>query len=39
MDNREFSRRLEERTKAFSVMMLKISSALPATPEGKVIQN
>jgi len=37
MDNKEFSKKLEERTKRFAISIIKLSSSLPATVEGKVI--
>jgi len=37
MDNKEFSKQLEDRTKKFALIRLSIS--LPNTPEGKVIRN
>lgn len=39
MDNKEFSKQLEERTKIFAVSIIKLSVMLPNTPEGKVIRN
>ena len=39
MDNKEFSKRLEARTKKFAISIIKLSSSLPNTPEGKVIRN
>ena len=38
MDNKEFSKQLEERTKRFAIEIIKLSSLLPETPEGKVIK-
>ncbi|NVO10021.1 MAG: four helix bundle protein [Bacteroidales bacterium] len=38
MDNKEFSKQLEERTKKFAIEIIKLSSLLPETPEGKVIK-
>ncbi len=39
MDNREFSRNLEKRTRQFAVRIIHISTLLPNTPEGRVIRN
>ena len=39
MDNKEFSRELEKRTKQFAVSIILLSSRLPNTPEGRVIRN
>jgi len=39
MDNKEFSKLLEERTKAFAIRIIKLSATLPATTESKVIRN
>ena len=39
MENKEFSKRLEIRTKGFAIQIIKLSSALPITPEAKVIRN
>jgi four helix bundle protein len=38
MDNREFSRELEKRTKQFAVRIIKLSAKLPNTPEARVIK-
>ena len=38
MDNKEFSRQLEERTKKFAIMVIRLSSQLPDTPEGRIIR-
>ncbi len=38
MDNKEFSKQLEIRTKAFAIMIIRLSASLPNTPEGKVIK-
>jgi len=38
MDNKEFSRQLEKRTRAFAVRIIRLSSELPNTPEGRVIK-
>ena len=39
MDNREFSKQMEQRTKTFSLSVIKLSVQLPGTPEGKVLRN
>ena len=39
MDNKEFSKNLEQRTKKFAVRIIKLSATLPKTPEGMVIRN
>jgi four helix bundle protein len=39
MDNKEFSKLLEKRTKEFAITTIKLSSSLPNTSEGKVIKN
>ena len=38
MDNKEFSRELEKRTKRFAVSIIKLSAKLPNTPEGRAIR-
>jgi four helix bundle protein len=39
MENKEFSRKLEARTKAFAIRIIKLSVLLPNTVEGKIIRN
>ncbi len=39
MDNKEFARRLEKRTRRFAVAVIRLSSSLPNTPEARVIRN
>lgn len=39
MDNKEFSKKLEKRTKAFAIRIIKLSVLLPNTVEGKIIRN
>ena len=39
MDNKEFSKKLEQRTKKFAISNIKLSAMLPNTPEGRVIRN
>ncbi|MEI6750104.1 MAG: four helix bundle protein [Bacteroidota bacterium] len=38
MDNKEFSKQLENRTKAFALTVIRLSASLPNIPEGKVIK-
>ena len=39
MENKEFSKMLESRTKAFAIRIIKLSTLLPNTVEGKIIRN
>ena len=39
MDNKEFSKILEQRTRKFAVRIIKLSTTLPHTAEGMVIRN
>jgi four helix bundle protein len=39
MDNKEFSKLLELRTKKFAIMVIKLSSSLPTTIEARVLKN
>ena len=39
LDNREFARNLEQRTRKFAVNIIRLSSSLPKTPEGNVLKN
>ena len=39
MDNKEFGRQLEKRTREYAVCIIRLSVKLPNTPEGKVIRN
>ena len=39
MDNKEFSKTLEERTREFAVRIIRLSTKLPNTPEGRVVRN
>ncbi|MBW2011802.1 MAG: four helix bundle protein [Deltaproteobacteria bacterium] len=39
MDNKEFSQKLEKHTKKFAVHVIRLSTVLPNTPEGRVIKN
>src|SRR5210317_391763 len=39
MDNKEFSKKIEKRTRKFAVRIIKLSSHLPNTTEGRVVKN
>ena len=39
MDNKEFSKKLEQRTRKFAVRIIRLSTTLPHTAEGMVIRN
>jgi hypothetical protein len=39
MDNKEFAKELEKRTRKFAVRIIHLSSRLPQVPEGEVIRN
>jgi four helix bundle protein len=39
MENKEFARILEERTKHFAIRVIRFSAGMPYTPEFKVIRN
>lgn len=39
MDNKEFGKKLELRTKKFAISIIRLSTTLPGSPEGKVIRN
>jgi len=39
VDNREFSKDLEKRTRQFAVKIIRLSALLPNTPEARVIRN
>jgi len=39
MENKEFSKKLEKRTRKFAVSISRLSSSLPNTPESIVIRN
>jgi four helix bundle protein len=38
MNNKEFSKQLEKRTRNFGVRIIRLSTALPNTPEGREIR-
>jgi four helix bundle protein len=39
MENKEFSKMLEIRTKAFAIRIIKLSAIVPNTVEGRIIRN
>jgi len=39
MDNKEFGKKLEDRTKKFAISTIELSILLPNTPENRVIKN
>ena len=39
MDNKEFSKQLEDRTKGFAISIIRLSVSLPDFPEAKVVRN
>jgi len=39
MDNKQFAKELEKRTKIFAVRIIRLSSKLPNTPEARVVRN
>jgi hypothetical protein len=39
MDNKEFSKELEKRTRKFALRIIRLSTALPNTPGGRIIRN
>lgn len=39
MENKEFSKKLQNRTKAFAIGIIKLSAGLPDTVEGKIVRN
>ncbi len=38
MENKEFAKQLEKRTKKFAIEIISISASLPSTPEARVIR-
>ena len=38
MDNKEFAKKLEQRTREFAVRIIRLSRTLPNTPEARVIR-
>ena len=39
MDNQEFAKQFEKRTQEFAIAIIKLSTKLPNTPEGRVVRN
>ena len=39
MENKEFARKLEIRTKQFAIRIIRLSASLPNTQEGRVVRN
>ena len=39
MENKEFSKKLQVRTKASAIRIIKLSAILPDTIEGKIVRN
>jgi four helix bundle protein len=39
MDNKEFAKQLEQRTREFAVRIIRLSCKLPDTPEARVIRS
>jgi four helix bundle protein len=39
MDNKEFSKQLEERTKKIAISIIRLSALLPETPESRTIRH
>ena len=39
MENKEFAKKLEHRTKIFAISIIRLSYSLPNSPEGRVIRN
>lgn len=39
MENKDFAKQLEKRTKKFAISVIRLSALLPNTPEGKVLRN
>lgn len=39
MDNKEFGKQLEERTKSFAIAIIKLSAKIPYNTETKVVKN
>lgn len=39
MTNKEFAKKLEERTKNFAIAIIRLSTSLPKTPEALVLRN
>jgi four helix bundle protein len=39
VDNKEFVKKLEKRTRRFAVRIIRLSTKLPNTPQGKVVRS
>ena len=39
MENKEFGRKMEGRTKAFAISIIKLSTTLPDTVEGRIVRS
>ena len=39
MDNKEFAKEMERKTKHFAINIIRLSTRLPSTEEGRVIRN
>jgi four helix bundle protein len=39
MNNKEFSKQLQERTRKFAIRIVRLSSNLPNTVEGRIVRN
>jgi four helix bundle protein len=39
MENKEFSKQLQKRTKAFAIRVIRLSAELPNTVEGRIVRN
>ena len=39
MDNKEFSKQLQVRTRTFAISIIRLSSSLPNSVEGKIVRN
>ena len=39
MDNKEFARELEKRTREFAIRIIRLSRTLPNTPEARVVRS
>jgi len=39
MENKDFGKQLEVRTKNYAIAILKLSASIPDTSEGKVVKN
>jgi four helix bundle protein len=39
MDNKEFGKKIELRTKEFAIRIIKLSVSLPSSSEGRIIKN